>query len=84
VADDIRDAVSTPEELGKPIGQDAMLGRPNAVLQLGLQGAIARLEELAGAAIASIPACPGAAELRALIRMESGRLLPKELAARAA
>ena len=84
VADDIRDAVSTPEELGKPIGQDAALGRPNAVLQLGLDGAIARLGDLAGGAIASIPACPGAADLRALIRMESGRLLPKELAARAA
>ncbi len=28
VADDIRDAASSPAELGKPVGQDAALGRP--------------------------------------------------------
>jgi len=51
---------------------------------LGLYGAVARLEGLAAEAAASIPDCPGAAELRALIRLESQRLMPKELPAVAA
>jgi geranylgeranyl diphosphate synthase type II len=84
VADDIRDAVSTEAELGKPVGQDAVHARPSAVLQLGLDGAIMRLGALAAEAVASIPACPGAADLRALIRMESQRLLPKDFSVRAA
>jgi geranylgeranyl diphosphate synthase type II len=84
VADDIGDALSTEAELGKPVGQDAALGRPNAVHMLGLYGAVARLEALAAEAAASIPDCSGAAELKALIRMESQRLMPKELPAAAA
>jgi geranylgeranyl diphosphate synthase type II len=84
VADDIRDVVCNPDELGKPIGQDVALGRPSTVAELGLQGAVARLQDLAGEAVASIPACPGAAELRGLILQESKRLLPKQLAAVAA
>jgi geranylgeranyl diphosphate synthase type II len=84
VADDIGDAISTEAVLGKPAGQDAALGRPNAVHVLGLQGAVARLEGLAAEAAASIPECPGAGDLRALIRLESQRLMPKELPAVAA
>ncbi len=84
VADDIRDAVSDEAELGKPIGQDAAHSRPSAVLQLGLPGAIERLEFLAAGAVAAIPPCPGAAELRAVILLEAQRLLPRGLAARAA
>jgi geranylgeranyl diphosphate synthase type II len=84
VADDIRDVVCNPDELGKPIGQDEALGRPSTVAELGLAGAVGRLQELAGEAVASIPDCQGAAELRALILQESKRLLPKQLAAQAA
>ena len=84
VADDIRDAVSDEAELGKPIGQDAAHHRPSAVLQLGLAGAIARLEELAAGAVAAIPPCPGAEALRAVILLETQRLLPRSLAVRAA
>ena len=84
VADDIRDAVCTAEEIGKPVHQDDAHDRPNAVRQLGLSGAIARLNALAGMAANSIPNCPGAAELKALIKLESQRLLPKELPAQAA
>lgn len=80
VADDIRDVVSDATELGKPTGQDAALGRPSAALQLGIPGAVERLEHLAADAMASIPDCPGAAPLRALIRLEVLRLLPKSLA----
>ncbi len=84
VADDIRDAAGSSEELGKPVGRDAALGRPSAVLQLGLDGAIQRLKSLVAAAVEGIPACPGAADLRAHIMSEAGRLLPKGLARRAA
>jgi geranylgeranyl diphosphate synthase type II len=84
VADDIRDVVCSPEELGKPIGQDEALGRPSTVAQLGLSGAVGRLQDLASEAVSSIPACPGATELRALILQESERLLPKQLARLAA
>ncbi|SDB71033.1 polyprenyl synthetase family protein [Belnapia rosea] len=84
VADDIRDAVSDEAELGKPIGQDAAHHRPSAVLQLGLPGAIARLEGLAADAAAAIPPCPGAEALRAVILLETRRLLPRSLAVQAA
>jgi geranylgeranyl diphosphate synthase type II len=84
VADDIRDAVADPRELGKPVGRDAALGRPSAVLRLGLYGAVDRLQHLAARAASAIPDCAGAADLRGLIRLESQRLLPKELTAQAA
>jgi geranylgeranyl diphosphate synthase type II len=84
IADDILDATSTPEALGKPVGQDSAHCRPSAVTQLGLQGAIARLEALAEAAVDSVPACLGRSALRSHIRTETMRLLPQELAQHAA
>ena len=84
VADDLRDAACDPDELGKPVGQDLALGRPSAVLQLGLDGAIDRLRGLAAEAVSAIPACPGAHELRKHILSETQRLLPRELTLRAA
>ena len=84
VADDIRDAVCTAEEIGKPVHQDDAHDRPNAVRQLGLSGAVGRLNSLAAMAANSIPACPGAADLKALIKLESQRLLPKRSPAQAA
>jgi geranylgeranyl diphosphate synthase, type II len=84
VADDIRDVTATSAELGKPAGRDAALGRPSAVQELGVDGAVRRLGQLVGGAIASIPACPGFAELRALILLEANRLAPGKLAQRAA
>jgi geranylgeranyl diphosphate synthase type II len=84
-ADDIRDAAADDaDDIGKPLGRDAVLGRPNAVLELGLMGAVRRLEELVGEAVASIPPCGGAAALKALIELEAKRLLPKKLAQSAA
>ena len=84
IADDIRDATSTSQDLGKPVGRDAALGRPSAVLQLGLAGAISLLEDLAGDAVAAVPPCPGAVELRSHILSETMRLLPAELSRHAA
>ncbi|QQP87799.1 polyprenyl synthetase family protein [Skermanella sp. TT6] len=79
VADDIRDVAGDPDELGKPVGRDAALGRMSAARELGIDGALDRLDLLIGEAAESIPRCPGAAELRALIRLEAQRFLPKEL-----
>lgn len=84
VADDIRDVTADPQELGKPVCQDALFDRPNAVHELGLTGAVKHLQKLIREGMQSIPDCPGAASLRALILAESSRFLPKELARRAA
>jgi geranylgeranyl diphosphate synthase type II len=83
VADDLRDAVEDEATLGKPVGVDKALGRPSAVTQLGLEGAVARLKFLAAGAVTSIPDCPGQAMLRAAILQEAGRLLPQKLASAA-
>ncbi len=68
VADDLRDVLCDAEELGKPIDQDAARFRPNAAALLGVEGAKARLKTLIREAMDSIPACPGAEELRAIIK----------------
>jgi geranylgeranyl diphosphate synthase type II len=84
VADDIRDVAAEPEEMGKPAGRDLALGRPSAALSYGVMGAVARLEALAAEAMAAVPPCPGAADLRGLIRSEAKRLMPAGLAAQVA
>lgn len=84
IADDIRDAVGCERTLGKPAGRDHALDRPSAARQDGVAGARARLEQLMAAASATIPPCPGAGRLRAAIRLELARLLPKDLGALAA
>lgn len=84
VADDVRDVAADPEVLGKPVGQDVALDRPSAVRELGLEGAVDRLRHLVTGAVDSIPPCPGADELRALILQESQRFLPEGLSRRAA
>lgn len=84
VADDLRDALATEEELGKPAGRDAALGRPNAIHALGVDGTLMRLEGLVEAAIAAIPPCDHAAELQSIIASEAKRLRPSSLAQSAA
>lgn len=79
VADDLKDAVEDAVTLGKPVGRDKALGRPSAVTELGLDGAMARLRALSEAAVAAIPACAGRAALRALMLQESLRLVPRKL-----
>lgn len=80
VADDIRDAASDEEEIGKPIGRDLALGRPSAVIELGLDGAIHRMHGLVHGAIDSMPPCRNGSELRSLMLSEAKRLVPKKLA----
>jgi geranylgeranyl diphosphate synthase type II len=62
--------------MGKPVGQDAALLRPNAASELGLEGAVAHFDRLVGQAIDAVPECAGAEPLRALVRNEAERLVP--------
>ncbi len=76
VADDLRDALCDSETLGKPVGQDDLHNRPNAVSQLGVDGAVARLKDILAGAISSIPSCPGEAALAEMVRKTAERLTP--------
>lgn len=80
VADDLLDAVTDAADADKPVGRDAALGRPSAVTELGVAGAVAKLKSLVDDAIASIPKCRGEAELREMVRAQAMRLTPKNLA----
>ncbi|MFQ6549423.1 polyprenyl synthetase family protein [Aestuariibius sp. 2305UL40-4] len=79
VADDLRDALCSEAELGKPVGQDDLHGRPSAVSELGVSGAVQHLKDILAGAIASIPSCPGEAALAAMVRVQADRLVPTEV-----
>ena len=64
----------------RPVGRDLALGRPSAVIELGLDGALYRLHELVRGAIDAMPPCPNGAELRSLMLSEAKRLVPAKLA----
>ncbi len=83
VADDLRDAVFDAETLGKPVGQDDRHGRPNAVAELGIEGATQRYHDILSGAIASIPSCPGEAMLAQMVNMQARALTPAATATRA-
>ncbi len=76
VADDLRDALCDAETLGKPAGQDDLHGRPNAVTELGVTGAVDRFDAILTGAISSIPACPGEAALAQMVRAYADKLVP--------
>ena len=76
VADDLRDALYDEVELGKPVGQDEIHNRPNAVTELGVDGAVNRLKDILGGAISSIPSCPGEASLAKLVQATAKKLIP--------
>lgn len=77
VADDLRDVLYDAETLGKPVGQDAVHDRPNAVAHYGVDGAIGHLNNVLSGAISSIPSCPGEARLCAIVQAQAERLAPK-------
>lgn len=83
VADDLLDAAGGADA-GKPVGQDAALGRPSCALSLGTDGAVAKLKDLVAEAAASVPDCAGAPMLRELVRGQAKRLVPKNLVVTAA
>lgn len=77
VADDLRDALMDSDTLGKPVGQDDLHGRPNAVTELGIEGATMRLRNILAGAISSIPSCPGEAALAHLVQKTADRIIPE-------
>ena len=79
-ADDIRDAAGTLQWLGKPVGRDNALDRPSLVRDRGLAAATRHFERLMDEAEHAVPKCSGSASLRALVRAESHRLIPRQLA----
>jgi geranylgeranyl diphosphate synthase type II len=83
VADDLRDALETSEQMGKPAGQDSLHARPNAVAELGVEGAVRHLKDILGGAISSIPSCPGEAMLAQMVRRYAEKMTPVDLAPRA-
>ncbi len=49
-----------------------------------MRGAVDKLHDILGGAIASIPPCPGEAALREIVRLQAERLTPVGYARRAA
>lgn len=79
VADDLADLLSDPAAIGKPVGRDGTLGRPNAATLLGVDGARLRLETLVGEAVDAVPPCRNRDRLVSLVSAEVRRLLPADL-----
>ncbi|MEM8984867.1 MAG: polyprenyl synthetase family protein [Pseudomonadota bacterium] len=71
VADDILDVTADPEEIGKPVGVDGSLARPNSVLRRGMQASEKLLRERVTEAVDAIPDCRGQEALRTLIAGEA-------------
>ena len=84
VADDIKDAVGDPKTIGKAVGIDAKLGRPNAVHELGLDDATDRLKTLLEEGLDSVPHCTGRDNLVRLVRAQSARFVPEKMGRTAA
>lgn len=84
LADDLLDHFGNPDVIGKPVGQDALFDRPNAVAELGAKAASDHLRHMLAAAIDSIPECVGRPGLQRLIRHEADRFMSAALNGRAA
>lgn len=74
VADDLKDALGTEAETGKPCGQDAAHRRPSAVQLYGVAGAVKHMHDILAGAIASIPSCQGEARLAQMVTAYARRL----------
>ena len=59
IADDILNATSTPEQLGKAVGTDAAREKTTAVSVYGLDGAKQRLQHLIDESLAALAGFPG-------------------------
>jgi geranylgeranyl diphosphate synthase, type II len=84
IADDLHDYAASSGEMGKPCGQDVVHGRPNAAAQNGVGATLRQLKEQVEKAVTSVPECPGADSLKAMIAGEALRLVPKGLVQSAA
>lgn len=75
IADDLLDVLSDENDTGKPMGQDERNNRPSAVTEFGIEGAKKQLRDVLAGAIASIPSCPGEAQLAQMVQMQSARMM---------
>lgn len=66
IADDLGDACASAEQLGKPVGRDAALGRPTAAAA-GTEIALARFHRAVAQARAAVPPGRGAAAVGAFV-----------------
>ena len=78
LADDLQDVLGQGAEAGKPVGQDLRLGRPNAVVEMGVDGAIAALARTVRDAEDAVPACVGRDGFVRLVRAIAARLVPAQ------
>ncbi|MBK8241503.1 MAG: polyprenyl synthetase family protein [Deltaproteobacteria bacterium] len=76
IADDLLDLVGTPTELGKPVGQDVVHARPSAAIELGLERAWTKLDEVLQAMRDDVPGCAAAPRLHAWLDEACARLFP--------
>jgi geranylgeranyl diphosphate synthase type II len=76
IADDIHDVTGTAADLGKPVGRDAALGRPNAATHMGLHGSTRLLERLMSEAAEAIPPCHRPEVVVTWLRSLSEKLTP--------
>ena len=84
VADDLLDLCGDADVIGKPIGNDKRLDRPNYANDVGVAAAGKRLRELVALAEESIPACAGREQLIAEVRRESAAFVRLSTGSRAA
>jgi geranylgeranyl diphosphate synthase type II len=84
VADDIHDATASHATLGKQTGIDVLLDRPSAVRELGLDGAVQRLEQCIEKGVDAIPPCAGRDLLIKIVQKQSARFIPTNADAPAA
>lgn len=75
IADDIQDVTGDPFALGKPVGCDAVLGRPNAAGELGVHGSKKLLERLLHDALDALPPCSAPDAVSAWVVDTARRLL---------
>lgn len=75
-ADDIHDRIATTASLGKPIGQDERLARPNSVDAHGLEGALTVLKRQIEDTIEAVPDLAETRFLRSLIEAQTRRFVP--------
>lgn len=75
IADDLIDVMGSAERGGKPVGVDASLGRPNIVNDLGVDAAVALLQQQIDAVLDGLPSCASPLMLRERIHAETQRLL---------
>lgn len=77
--DDIRDVYADPDEIGKPIGQDVRLSRPNLTLEAGLEASTEHVLKTIEQALQAIPSCPGRTQLAQRFGDQLRHFLPERL-----